>query len=256
MKALLSALLLLLSLTAHGSGFDQDTFDRWVKMRVGTGDPVYWYSTGTIRSYPGGELIATMEGYDTARLDTEHSTKTKAVQLSRKTYVYRNPETGEVVKQADGTPAPAIAYPYQFITYELKEEGLETWVEQGKGERLQRIGPGSDLNAHHLEGGVLFSAPLFLDFELPGGNRYQTFEHYDFFSPNSSNLDDSYITFVRYGSAPRWSSADKVVMHLITQRFDQYEKLPASMREWIESDAALWREPPKDMDEIMKLQGK
>ncbi|MEM7280410.1 MAG: hypothetical protein AAF438_02085 [Pseudomonadota bacterium] len=254
MKTLLAFLALTLSLPASPSGFDQKTFQRWVDMRVGTGEPVYWYSTGTIRTYPGGELIATMEGYDTARLDKDISTDTKAVQLSRKTYVYRDPSSGELIKQEDGSPVAAIAYPYQLITYELKGNGLETWVEQGKGKRKQTIGPGTDLVAHHLEGGLLFSAPLFLDFELPGGNRYQTFEHYDFFSPNSDNLDDSYITFVRYGSAPRWSKADKIVMHLITQRFDDYQKVPQSMRDWIGSEGQLWKEPPKDMQEILDLQ--
>ena len=33
-----------------GGGFDGALFDRFVSMRTGDGDPVYWYSIGTLRA--------------------------------------------------------------------------------------------------------------------------------------------------------------------------------------------------------------
>lgn len=247
-------LLLLASFSASAEGFDPAKFERWVEMRVGTGEPVYWYSIGTIRSYPGGELIALMEGYDTARLDLDNSHETKAVQLSRKTYIYKDPNTGEIFKDEAGKPIAPISYPYQLISYELKGNTMETWVEQGAGARKQRIGPGTDIRAVQMNGGVLYNAPLFLDMELPGNRRYQTFENYDFFSPDSDDMADSYITFVRYGDAPRWSAGGKAIMHMTTQRFDKFEQIPESFRQWVRNEAELWVEPPKTLAEIRQLQ--
>ncbi|MEO1034032.1 MAG: hypothetical protein AAFX44_00605 [Pseudomonadota bacterium] len=255
---LLFAVLLLATNAATADGsFDLDTFQRWVTMRVGDGSPVYWFSEGTVRAYPGGRLIATMEGYDTARLDPTQTSPRRAVQLSRKTYIYRDPATGDVFKRSDGTDVAPIAYPYQLISYELKDDGtLETFVDQGSGKRYRRIGPGSSTKALRLDSGVLYNAPLYLDFELPGGNRYQTFENYDFFSPDSDPAGGSFITFLRYGDAPDWATGtDKIVMHLTTRRYDSFADVPARFRTWIEAHAEMWREPPRDMNEIRELQG-
>lgn len=253
-RKVLTLLLLLAAATGAGADpFDPELFEQWVLMRVGGGEPVYWYSSGTIRAYPGGELIATIEGYDTARLDRAASTADKAVQLSRKTYLYRDPETGEVMRNTDGSPVAPIAYPYQLITYELKDGVLETWVEQGSGASVRRIGPGGDMRAQRLEAGTLFTAPLFLDFETPRG-RYQTFENYDFFAPGG-NPRDGFILFIRYGDAPAWAEGtDKIVMHMTTERFERFDDVPASFRDWVRENAPMWLEPPADMDEIERLQ--
>lgn len=248
------SVLLAASFSVNAQGFDSSLFQRWNAMRVGSGEPVYWYSQGSIRAYPGGELLATMEGYDTARLDAENSTDTLVRQLSRKIYVYRDAQTGEVLRLPNGEAVAPIAYPYQYISYELKGDLLETYVEQGAGASFRRIGPGTDITAETLGAGVLFSAPLFLDFEVPGG-RYQTFEHYDFFSPNGRDGEHSFIVFVRYGDAPEWApDADKIVMHMTTERFDKYADVPAAFRNWVEANHPLWREPPRDAAEIKALQ--
>ncbi len=247
------ALLLVTPTGAIAETFDRELYEQWVLMRVGDGEPVYWYSSGTIRAYPGGKLIATIEGYDVARLDPAASTPDKAVQLSRKTYLYRNAETGEVMRNPDGSPVAPIAYPYQLISYELKDDTLETWVEQGAGDAVRRIGPGGDIRALRLEAGTLFTAPLFLDFETPRG-RYQTFENYDFFAPGGSPRD-GFIVFLRYGDAPPWAEGtDKIVMHMTTERFERFDDVPAEFRDWVRENAPMWLEPPADMEEIRKLQ--
>ncbi len=239
----------------HAQGFDADLFERWVDMRVGSGEPVYWYSSGTIREYPGGKLLATIEGYDTARLDTQTSTPSKAIQLSRKIYVYRDAETGEIATDSEGQPVAPIAYPYQLITYEDKSPLLETFVEQGRAPALQKIGPGNDMAATKTTAGVIFSAPLYLDFPTADGGRYQTFEHYDFFSPTGADNGEGVIVFIRYGDAPSWmSGVEKIVMHMTTERIVDRDDVPARLRDWIDSEYPMWRVPPADMKEIRALQ--
>lgn len=249
-------------------GWTLDRFDAWVEARagapedVGTGDPVYWYSVGTLRAFPGGELLYRMEGYDIA--NAKRVSETKAEQYSRKIYIYRDAETNEVVRAVDGQSVDPIAYPYQFITYELKEgeDGeayLETFVEQGEHPRVQKIGPGRDITVRQVGELNLYTAPLFLDFPIPGTDtRYQTFENYDFVVPDEAADGPAMITFMRYGPLPRFAQKDGITMgamHLQTWRIEDYEDVPQSLRDYVEADAPLYTAPPADFNAIKLLQG-
>jgi hypothetical protein len=235
-------------------GFDPALFQQWVEMRVGRGEPVYWYCVGTVFSWPSGKPLMHVEGIDTARLDRALSTPTLAHQLSRKTFIYRDLDSNAVLTEWQGKPLAPIEYPYQYITYELAGDGLTTWVEQGAGARVQRIGPGTDILARRLGNTVAFSAPLFLDFPGRDGARIQAFENYDFFAhAASTGVQHPYqISWLRYGELGSGIGAS--VMHMVAWRIDRYQDLPATIRDYLERDAKLWREPPRDLAEIRRLQ--
>ena len=246
--------LLSTSAVAADHGFDPGVFRRWVDMRVGKGEPIYWYAIGTVYTYPDGKPVLRMEGIDAARLERSLSNATEAHQVSRKTFVYRDIDTGAILREWQGKPLPPIAYPYQYITYTLRGTELETWVEQGAGVRKQRIGPENDIVARRIGNTLAFSAPLFLDIPMPSGARLQSFEHYDFFDHgDAKGVNKPYqISWLRFGDLP--AGLGKGVMHMVTWRVDRYADLPASIREYLESDARLWLEPPKDIAEIRRLQ--
>jgi hypothetical protein len=237
-----------------GEGFDQQSFERFASMRAGEGEPVYWYTIGTVYSYPDGRALYAMEGIDTARRlpDGEDGT---VHQASRKVFFYRDLETGEVLREADGQTVEPIAYDYQYITYALVDGAIVTYVEQGAGPRLQRIGPVENIQLRRIGETLVFSAPLFLDFPT-GAGRYQAFENYDFFiHPEDSGLSvPNQLSWVRYGDRPPFAGPGNAIIHLVSWRVDSYEALPASMREYLESDAPLWKAPPRDLAEIRKLQ--
>ncbi len=248
--------------SAAATGWTQDRFDTWVEARAGTGEPVHWYSIGTLRAFPGGELLYTLEGYDIS--NARRVSQTKAEQYSRKIYIYRDAQTGEVVREVNGAPVEAIAYPYQFITYELKEgeDGaayLETFVEQGQEPRVQRIGPGTEITVRQVGDLQLYTAPLFLDFRLPNGTQYQTFENYDFVIPNDAAAGPGMITFMRYGPLPEFAKSEGVTMgamHMQTWRIDDYRDVPATLRDYVEADAPLYAAPPSNLADIRRLQGR
>ncbi|MEM7730251.1 MAG: hypothetical protein AAF311_13430 [Pseudomonadota bacterium] len=255
--------------SAAASGWTQDRFDAWVESRAGapatvgeSGDPVYWYSLGTLRAFPGGDMLYTLEGYDIS--NARRVSPTKAEQYSRKIYIYRDAETGAVVDEVNGEPVEPIAYPYQFITYELKENAdgeayLETFVEQGVEPRVQEIGPGTDITVRQFGELQLYTAPLFLDFPLPDGSQYQTFENYDFIIPEEDDDGPAIITFMRYGPLPGFAKTDQAemgAMHMQTWRIEDYEDVPASLRDYVEAEAPLWAAPPADLADIRRLQGR
>ena len=240
-------------------GWTPERYDAWVSSRAGTGEPVYWYSQGTLRAFPGGELLYKLEGYDIS--NSRRVSPTMTEQYSRKIYVYRDPETNAVVKTVGDTEVEPIAYPYQFITYELKDGGdgpyLETFVEQGQEPRVQRIGPGRDITVREIGGNYLYTAPLFLDFPTPSV-RYQTFENYDFIIPKDAE-DPAFITFMRYGPLPKWAQSEGITqgaMHMATWRLTDYAEVPENLRAFIEAEAPLWMSPPEDLADIRRLQGR
>ncbi|MEO0413156.1 MAG: DUF1838 family protein [Pseudomonadota bacterium] len=254
MKRLYAVLLTLMASPALAGDFSQDTFDAFVDARAGTGDPVYWYSTGTVRAYPSGDILFLMEGYDTAR--SERISQTKVQQYSRKTYIFREPDTGAVLKTYKGKDVDPIAYPYQFITYELVGDDMETTVVQGAGKGVRTIGPSRGMSVKDIDGTLAYTAPLFLDFPIPGTPaRYQAWENYDFFiQPDGAKGERHQLSWARYGDAPAWSGAGPAIMHMVSWRVEAYEDVPAQFRTYIEADAPLWKAPPKDMADIRRLQ--
>ncbi|MEL6687564.1 MAG: hypothetical protein AAFP97_08075 [Pseudomonadota bacterium] len=248
--------------SAEANGWTQERFDMWVEARAGTGEPVHWYSEGTLRAFPGGELLYKLEGYDIS--NARRVSDTLAEQYSRKIYIYRDPVTNEVIREVNGEPVEPIAYDYQFITYELKENEdgeayLETFVEQGAEPRVQRIGPGTDITVRQVGELSLYTAPLFLDFPLPNGTQYVTFENYDFIIPDEAEDGPAAITFMRYGPLPKFAIKDEKTMgamHMQTWRIEDYEDVPETLRSYVEADAPLWMEPPADLAEIRRIQGR
>jgi hypothetical protein len=207
---------------------------------------------GKIYSYPEGEHLMTMEGIDTARVSWSEENPKVAHQLSRKTFIYRDPKTNEVLRTYNDQPVEHIEYPYQFISYELAGDGLITMVEQGRGEGVQKIGPGESITARRVDDLIMYSAPLFLDFEFPGG-RYQAFEHYDFVvNPGSDEVP--HCSWVRYGDLPTFAGKGKSIMQMVTWRVDDYAKLPESIRRYLEASAPMWMAPPESISDIRRLQ--
>jgi hypothetical protein len=241
---------------AGAQGFDLRSFETFVDARTGTGAPVYWYSVGTLRAYPSGELLASVEGYDTSRSDRPDPLMPLARQFSRKIYIYRDAVTNAVLRERNGMAVTPVSYPYQLITYELNGDRLQTFVEQGTGARLQRIGPGDTMQVRTIGDAYVFTAPLFLDFPVGDGtSRYQAFENYDFFiqAPGGAS-NPNQLSWVRYGDAPPWAGGGPAIMHLITWRIDAYDDVPRTLRDYIETDAPLWRAPPEGIDDIRRLQ--
>jgi hypothetical protein len=241
---------------AQAEGFNQRLFDTFVDARVGSGAPVWWYSTGTVRAFPSGELLFRMEGFDTARLVPRAAGSTEAIQLSRKIYIMRDPVTGQVVRNYDGNPVAPIAYPYQLITYRLNGDGVDTFVEQGSGGRLQRLGPVTGMSARMVGDTAAFTAPLFLDIPLPTGVRMQVFENYDFFiHPRRSRLAEPHqLSWMRTGPLPAWAGGRQAVMHLTTWRVERWQDLPASIRSYVETEAPYWRNPPESLQVVRGIQ--
>jgi hypothetical protein len=251
-KIILTAIFIfLMSQAIFSQGFDANLFKQFTEMRIGTGEPIYWYCVGEIYEYPSGKLVAKVEGVDTARYIKSESNANRALQLSRKIFFYRDPKTNEILREINGQKVEPIAYPYQQITYELKGEKLVSSVVQGKAPRVQKIEGGGDMIARQFNGLTMFSAPLFLNFP-----NYKAFENYDFLiQPKGVKGVPRYqLTWNRRGNLPPFFGGGDSVFQLVSYRVDKYTDLPKTIRGVLESDGKLWMNPPKDLAEIAELQ--
>jgi hypothetical protein len=102
---------------------------------------------------------------------------------------------------------------------------------------------------------VQFSASAWLSFKRPWGTL-ESFEHYDFYiNPEAENVTyPNQLSLMLWRERPRWAGEGLAVNHRVSWRVDRYEDLPASIREFIDTEAPLFQEPPEDMAEVEALQ--
>jgi len=236
---------------AAAGGFDAAVFETFVDSNMGLdGKPVYYYSIGTVKTFPGGELLANIEGVDMARLlrrDADGSVH----KASRKMFLLRDPATNAVIEQIDGKRLDGYFYPYQSMTFRLEGDVLRGVSTQGSGAAKHTVDIGSALDARRVGEMVVFSAPNAR--ARPDGTG--SFEMYEFWvQPKGSATRPSTtltLTLVNWHPIGR---GKPVYTHRTSWRVERYDALPASLREWIDVNAPMYREPPRDLAEIEALQ--
>lgn len=251
-------LCLALALSAHipaaqGEGFTPELFEIFVESNMGLdGSPVYYYSTGFVREFPGGRLLATIEGVDMARFlrRDEDGTVHKA---ARKMFILRDLDSGEVIETIDGQPNTRYFYPYQYMQFRLAGDRLIGTSTQGAGEAVRTVDIGASFTARMVGDTAVFSAPNFRG--LPDGTG--SFEMYEFWVPRLAGRaaanPHSTLTLTLVNWHPI-GQGRPVYTHRTTWRVEAYEDLPASLRDYIDSQVPLYREPPRDLAEIQRLQ--
>ncbi len=236
---------------SEAAGFDRELFETFVESNMGTdGQPVYYYSTGTLKTFPGGRLLATIEGVDMARLLRRDADGT-VHKASRKFYILRDPATGAIIEQIDGKPNDRYFYPYQYMTFRLEGDRLSGTSTQGSGAALRRVDIGSAMDARRIGDVVTFSAPNTRE----SADGTGSFEMYEFWvTPRKAKISPSTTLTLTLVNWHPIGQGKPVYTHRTSWRVDRYAELPQSIRDYIETRAPLYREPPRDFAEIERLQ--
>lgn len=233
-----------------------EEFRMWIDARAGTGEPVHWVSEGAIYEYPTGRKLFGMIGFDSSRVFWPAKPGDPVVHLTRKTYAYTDPETGEILTEYNGRKVEPIAYPYQMISYRYENGRIYGDVEQGVAPAVQKIESKSGMTWRWMGKDTLaITAPVFLDFPLPGGGRYEAWENYDFFIHRAgTNAEPHQMAWQRYGALPPFAGKGQAIYHLLSWRVESNAALPPRLRAWAEREKPMWLNPPRDLDEIRALQ--
>jgi len=233
-----------------------EEFRMWIDARAGTGEPVHWVSEGGIYEYPSGKKLFGMIGFDSSRVFWPEKPGDPVVHLTRKTYAYTDAETGEILTEYNGQKVVPIAYPYQMISYRYENGRIFGDVEQGVAPAVQKIEARTGMTWRWMGKDTLaITAPVFLDFPLPNGGRYEAWENYDFFIHRpGTNAEPHQMAWQRYGALPPFAGKGQAIYHLLSWRVDSNAKLPEKLRAWAAREKPMWLNPPRDLDEIRALQ--
>ncbi|WP_350284602.1 DUF1838 family protein [uncultured Croceitalea sp.] len=234
-----------------------EVLKNWVDARCGTGTPVHWVADGSVYEYPSGKKLFGMIGFDSSTVIWPDEVDGTVIHLTRKTFAYTDPKTGEVLTEYEGRPVTPIAYPYQMITYRLENERIYGDVEQGVGERIQVIKSKDGIPYRKMGNGYIYNAQVYLDFPLPSGKQYQAWENYDFFIQPENSVDEPHqMAWQRYGSLPPWAGMPntKAIIQLHSWRVESHEEFPKKLLAWAKKNKPEWLNPPKDVAEVRAIQ--
>lgn len=241
MKQMFSAVLIgVLALTqpARAGGFTPELFDTWIDMRTGGGETdVYWYSEGLLKSFPGGEVIAEMVGFDTSTVIRDPADPSKATQLSRKIFYWFDPVTGERLER------DAISYEYQVKTYELDGDEIVYGVESRAGKRISHVAPTKNYSVKKVDGTLWFNYAVFIQ---RGTGKFENSDFYIIPGDDLSDREKYQHSWVSYGVGPIMSNA-------VAWRYTRFEDMPDRITKIVREEAPLWLEPPRTMTEIEQL---
>lgn len=229
----------------------------WVEARAGKSEPVHWVSEGAVYAYPSGEKLFGMIGFDSSRVIWPGDGSNEVIHLTRKTFTYTHPDTGEVLTEYKGKQVTPIAYPYQMIRYRYEDGLIFADVEQGVRPNVQMIKSNDGILVRRLGSNTwAYTASVFLDFPTAGGERYQAWENYDFFiQPENSGVDKTHqMSWQRYGDLPSWAGEGKAIYHLLSWRTDNVEEFPEDLLRWAKKNQPMWLTPPASIEEVRKLQ--
>lgn len=103
---------------------------RWCQLRAGTSAATtHWYSSGELYSFPGGQLLARLEGFEAVRARIESPRLVH--ELSRRLVLFVDKEKGTPLADAGGGRLGEIRTPYQHCAYRLEGSVVHTEVSGG-----------------------------------------------------------------------------------------------------------------------------
>ena len=228
----------------------------WVDARAGTGAPVHWIAEGGVYDYPSGKKVLGMIGFDSSTVIWPEKPGDEIIHLTRKTFAYTDPETGEILSEYKGKPVVPVAYPYQIIRYRMEGTRIFGDVEQGVGAAIQTVKAGEGMSYRWMGKDVMaVTAPVFLNFKLPNGAAYEAWENYDFFINRDPLSDQPYkMAWQRYGAMPPFAGEGKAIYHLLSWRVDNLQAFPPKLLAWARKEKPMWLMPPASMEEVRRLQ--
>ena len=229
-------------------GFDAETFKEFISFDVGDGAPIYYHSVGKLYRQPGGEIIADVEALVSNRLVRMEGDEAEAI--CRTLVLYRDPETGEILKEADGSHI-VREYPYIIARFERKDRRLVIHTEGLSGPHqnghygLAKVS-NDKVYAHRSGDTTLFYWTLYGEVETPIGKVW-------FNEAYNGSTSPDVMTMNRYGTLPAFAGMGDGFMQTTAARVDSYEELPQHIREYVEEHAPSHAAPPIDDEEIARL---
>ena len=154
-------------------------------------------------------------------------------------------------------PAWLNNFTYQLFRMRLQDGFLVYEVEQGAGPFLETVSDGMHRSeVQHYEGMTVFTTPV--NYAMPDlagtGDRERVWENYDFIEREHAGGLSYEAIWAGAFPLPPFMGGGRSNMHGDFQRYDSFGAVPATLREFVEEHAQMWKAPLRDLDEIRGLQ--
>lgn len=133
---------------ARAGGFGPDAFAAFIEAQGGRSAPRLYAYHGEVYDVPGGQLVATVEGYQQARVFAGADARTEAFVARRAVLLYREPGTGALLRIYPDVRASVTAPPLGLARYTLSGDEVLSDSVSGTRAAARSFNVPETLDAH------------------------------------------------------------------------------------------------------------
>jgi len=252
---LVTATLLLAPTLSHAQsgGFDRAAFAAYVETQGGRNAPRFYAYSGTVYDIPSGEILATVDGYQQARVYIPDPGKTEAYIVRRAFLLYQTPDRAKTLKVYPDVRAASTAAPLSIARVKLDGDRLKTATLSGvKGRTSTNAALPETLSAAREDQAFVFRRVI-----VPPNPQEQPVELFETVYEAHAGAPPgirSVMTKVanNTGFLP---AGGRHMLHMIWRPIATYADLTASVRQFIEAEAPDMKNLPPTLAESFAALG-
>jgi hypothetical protein len=232
--------------SAQSGGFDRAAFEAYVETLGGTMAPRFYGYTGTVYDVPSGKIIATVDGYQLARVFRNTVDPNQAVLVRRAFLLYRAVGSGEVISHYPDVRAKSMPKPpLGLVRLKLEGDRATTRAVVSNSGLPTNITLPEQLSAAREGGDYVFRRVL-----SPPDPQQQPIEVTEMVL-RPSGLPSERIRIVMTKVANNQSflpPGGRHLLHLVWRPVERFEDLPPVIRRFIDDEAPLMKSLPDTLE--------
>jgi hypothetical protein len=237
---------------AEAGGFGPEAFAAFVESQGGRAAPRLYAYRGEVYDVPGGQLVATVEGYQQARVFAGADARTEAFVARRAVLLYRTPGTGALLRAYPDVRASVTTPPLGLARYTLAGDELRSDSVSGTRAAARSLNVPETLDAHREGADWVFRRVL-----RPPNPVEQPVEIQEsVVRPGTGPASDRirYVMTKVANNTGFLEPGGRHVLHLVWRPVENWDALPPGVREFLDHEAPGMKTLPASLaDSLAEL---
>lgn len=239
--------------SAQSGGFDRTAFEAYVETLGATDGPRFYAYTGTVYDVPSGKIIATVDGYQAARVFRDAAKPDEAVLIRRAFLLYRAPGSGEVISYYPDVRAKSVSKPpLGLVRLALEGDRATSRAVVSNSGQPTNITLPEQLSVTREGTDYVFRRVV-----SPPDPQQQPIEVMEMVR-RASGKPSERIRIVMTKVANNQSflpPGGRHLLHLVWRPVERFEDLPPVIRTFIDAEAPVMKSLPETLDAALKEVG-